>query len=135
MNKIAHTLWERQWCLRFSQMAEVPSIPESFQVGASGCSTACRGAGGASKGCSYLRAQSLFSALRLNRISSEGNCLYRGSHQGRVWIHHQPVPSLQDKLSGTCCRRKSKTVSIDMMEWVCRNTRSKRCTNANKRRY
>ena len=57
MNKIAHTLGGGSGASDFSQKAEVPSVPEGFQVGTSGCPTACHkdfGADGASKGCSYL---------------------------------------------------------------------------------
>ena len=42
VNKIAHAFLVRQWCLRFfPKKAEVPWVPESFQVGASGPPTAC----------------------------------------------------------------------------------------------
>ena len=50
----------------FPRKLRVPSIQESFRVGASGSPTACHedfGADEVSKGCSYLRAQSLFSVL------------------------------------------------------------------------
>ena len=46
---------------KISLKAHVPWVPESFQVGGSGCPTACHedlGADGASKGCSYLMSQS-----------------------------------------------------------------------------
>ena len=53
MNDIASTLSGGNGASEYSQEAEVPSVLESFQVGASGCPTACHedlGADGASHG-------------------------------------------------------------------------------------
>ena len=89
MTKIAPTLWVRQWCLRFSQKAEVPWVPESFQVGASGCPTGCHedlGAEEASKGCLCSMVLSL---------------------RGHRWINHQHVAILRSN-----CLLESKMVSI-----------------------
>ena len=41
VNLFAHAFRVRQWCLRFFTKAEVPWVPENFQVGASGSPTAC----------------------------------------------------------------------------------------------
>ena len=64
----------------FSQKAEVPCVPESFQIGASGSPTACNedfGADEVSQGCSHLRAQSLLSAF---------NSFEESEAQGTVFV-------------------------------------------------
>ena len=113
VNKIAHALWTRQWCLAFFPKGRSTL---SFQVGALGPPTACHedfGADEVSKSCSCLTVPSLFSAF---------HSIEESETQGTVFVEFSPRsrmdPSstsaiLQDKLSGTCGRLESKTVSID----------------------
>ena len=93
------------------------------------------GADGASKGRSYLMAQSLFSALR---------CLIESPTQGTALIEYSPG-SHMDPLSTRCPSSRqafwnvSPTGIQNGFHWqtqpVIRNTQSQKCTIASKRNY